>query len=78
MENEFNFSDDLFEEFTESKQPEKRSVNCLTYVPKQCTDKVRLHLFVSRALFQLGGGGSLKYNCNAVLQIDGNSRQSSS
>ena len=54
MENEFNFSDDLFEEFTESKQPEKRSVDCLTYVPKQCTDKVRLHLFVSRALFQLG------------------------
>ena len=57
MENEFNFSDDLFEEFTESKQLEKRSVNCLTYIPKQCTDKVRLHLFVSRALFQLGGGG---------------------
>ena len=59
MENEFNFSDDLFEEFTESKQLEKRSVDCLTYVPKQCTDKVRLHLFVSRALFQLGGGGGV-------------------
>ena len=66
MENEFNFSDDLFEEFTESKQLEKRSVDCLTYVPKQCTDKVRLHLFVSRALFNWGEGwvGSLRYNCN--------------
>ena len=56
MEIDFNFGDDLFEEFTESKKPEKSSVDCSTYVPKQCTDKVRLQLFVSRALFQKGGG----------------------
>lgn len=68
MENEFNFGDDLFEEFTESKKLEKRFVDCSTYVPKQYTDKVRLQLFVCRAFFQWGEGfPSLRNNCISAL-----------